>query len=218
MSLALFDLDRTLLDVNSGHLWLRAEWRDGRIGWTDAARAVWWLGRYALGDDDLDRALDEAAAMYAGHAAAEMAARVDAWFDRELAHRVRPGARAALARHRDAGDTLVLATTSSQWVARCAARHLGLDHAISTVLEQRDDELTGRIAIPAHGPYKQSQVRAWADAHGHALDHATFYTDSYSDLPLLRAVARPIVVHPDRRLAREAARRKWPVVDWGRAP
>lgn len=45
MSLALFDLDRTLLAVNSGHLWLRAEWRAGRVGLRDAAWAVWWLGR-----------------------------------------------------------------------------------------------------------------------------------------------------------------------------
>lgn len=215
MSVALFDLDRTLLSVNSGHLWVRAEWREGRIGWRDTARAVWWLTRYALGDDELDEAMNAASQMYAGVREAEMAVRVRAWFDAEVASTLRPGAREAVARHREEGHTLVLATTSSQWAARCAQERWRFDEALATTLQVADGRLTGRIARPAHGPHKAQQALTWAREGGVDLGQAWFYTDSYSDLPLLEVVGHPVVVHPDRRLAREARRRGWPIEDWG---
>ncbi len=216
MTIALFDLDRTLLDLNSGSAWVRREWRSGRLGWTQAAWAAWWLGRYALGHEALDRAFAQAAAAYANRPEAEVRDEVETWFDAEIRHRLRPGARDAIATHRAAGDRLVLATTSSQFAAEAAARAFGLDDVISTVVEVRDGVLTGRLEANAFGAGKARQVAAWAAREGVSLVHATFYTDSASDLPLLRAVGRPRVVHPDRRLARAAAAEGWPVLDWGR--
>ncbi|MCB9665021.1 MAG: HAD-IB family hydrolase [Alphaproteobacteria bacterium] len=214
---AFFDLDRTLLDVNSGTLWLRHEWRQGRLGLPDAVRATWWLTRYALGHGDLDHALAHAASVYAGDPEAEIRQRVEAWFAERIAGRLRPGAVEALAHHRTRGDVLVLASTSSQYAARCAMRLYGLDDAVSTELEAQDGRLTGRLAASGFGAAKLARCAAWAEAHGVALADTTFYTDSYTDLPLLEQVGHPVVVCPDRRLAREAVRRGWPVQDWGRA-
>lgn len=214
---AFFDLDRTLLDVNSGHLWLRHEWRAGRISPTNLVLAAWWLTRYALGDASLDAALAHAASVYEGDREEEVRAGVEAWFSTQVASHLRPGARAALDHHRARGDTLVLASTSSQYAAACAVRAFGLDDAVSTVLESERGVLTGRLAASGFGAGKRAGCEAWAEAHGVPLHRATFYTDSFSDLPLLERVGAPVVVCPDRRLAREAGRRGWPVVDWGSA-
>ena len=219
MGAAFFDLDRTLVDTNSGGLWVRAEWRAGRLGSWDLARAAWWLGRYHLGHaDGLDAVLRHAAARLAGTAEAELAARVDAWFAAEVVARLRPGAAAALARHRAAGDRLVIATTSTQFVARAACAAFGLEVALATTLEVVDGRLTGRIADAALGDGKTVQAARWAAAAGIPMSACTFYTDSFADLGLLAAVGRPVVVAPDRRLAAEARRRGWPIEDWGDAP
>lgn len=216
MGVALFDLDRTLLDINSGRSWAVTQWREGRIGVRDLLWAGWWLVRYELGHEDgLDQAMEAAARSVVGEREASLDARVRRWFDAEIRHHLRPGARAALDRHRERGDRLVLATSGSIYAARAAVAAFGLDEPVATTLEVVDGRFTGRLTILAMGEGKTRAVREWADRAGHDLSEATFYTDSTSDRTLLEAVGHPRVVAPDRSLARLAAARGWPVEDWG---
>jgi len=215
-SAALFDLDRTLLDCNSGRLWVQKEWRDGRISMGSAVWAAWWLGRYSLGiDDGLEQVFRSAAQTLRGEEEAVFEARVRGWFDTEVRHRLRPGGRAALERHRLAGERLVLATTSSNYAGRAACEHFGLDDLVCTRFEVVDGVFTGRILSSALGASKADRAQEWADATGIDLDQCTFYTDSNSDLALLERVGRPVAVNPDRALARVARERGWEIVDWG---
>jgi phosphoserine phosphatase len=76
---------------------------------------------------------------------------------------------------------------------------------------------TGRsLGEVCFGAGKLRLARAFAEGRGVSLADCTFYTDSYSDLPMLEAVGRPVAVNPDRRLLRRAERAGWPVLDWGR--
>lgn len=216
---ALFDLDRTLLDCNSGRLWVQHEWRTGRLRSVEVLLASWWLLRYSLGSDaGLEEAFRAAVGRLAGLREGELQSRVDAWFQREVAHRLRPGARQALEAHRQAGDRLVLATSSTSHAAAAARRAFALDDVVCTCFEVVDGAFTGRIAELAAGPAKAERVLEWARRHDVDLAQATFYTDSATDLALLERVGRPVAVHPDRALARIARRRGWEIVDWGRAP
>ena len=212
---ALFDLDLTVLDVNSGHRWLAHEVRAGRMTWLAAAWAVGWMLRYAAGwESGLEQAYRRGAAGLAGELEATMDARVRAWFHEELAERVRPGALEAIARHREAGDRLVLATSTSIYLARVAAEHFGFDDCVATTFEVEDGRLTGRLRSIPIGSGKTRCVEAWAESEGVRLKDCIFYTDSSTDLELLTRVGEPRVVHPDRRLNREARARGWPVLEW----
>ncbi len=216
MALALFDLDRTLLDLNSGRSWAVTQWREGRIRARDLLWAGYWLVRYELGHDDgLDEAMEAAARSVAGEPEVELESRVRAWFAREILGHLRPGARAALDAHRQRGDTLVLATSGTIYAARAAVEAFGLDHPVATTLEVVDGRFTGRFGVLAIGEGKTRAVRDWASKAGFDLAEATFYTDSSSDRTLLEAVGDPRVVAPDRSLARLAEARGWPVEDWG---
>ncbi len=219
MALALFDLDWTLLDVNSGRLWVRAEWRAGRLRLREVAWASWWLARYSLGfASGLDAVFEAAVQGLEGQSEAELEARVEAWFQAEVRRHLRPGARAALSRHRERGDRLVIATSGTTYAARAAAAAFGLDAFVSTELEVDEGRLfTGRIATLAVGAGKRLAVEAWAEREGERLDDATFYTDSYTDLALLERVAHPVAVHPDRKLRRVARARGWPIAHWGQS-
>lgn len=216
-TVAFFDLDRTLIDVNSASLWVKHEWDRGAISVGVGVRASYWLLRYAMGDDTLDGAMAEASKVYTGAELATLVERIEQWFAAEVEGRLRPGARAVLQRHREAGDMLVLATSSSQYAAACAVRAFGLDEGIGTQPEVVDGVLTGELEASAYGRAKLYRCAAWAKERGVELSSCAFYTDSYSDLTLLDAVGRPVAVHPDRRLQRVARRRGWPIEDWGRS-
>jgi HAD superfamily hydrolase (TIGR01490 family) len=217
---AFFDLDRTLLDCNSGRLWLQKEWRDGRVSVGGALWATWWLGRYSLGvDRGLKRVFETAVQSLRGESEADFDRRVKAWFASEVRHRVRPGALSALERHRADDDRLVLATTSSTYAGRAACASFGLDHLVCTTFEVDDEGLfTGRIRESALGAEKAKRAEEWADAHDVDLGKSTFYTDSRSDVALMEKVGRPVAVNPDRALTRLARERGWEIVDWGLSP
>lgn len=218
MAVALFDFDKTLIDKNSGHLWLRSELRAGRVSRSDAIWAVYWFVRYALGmSEGLDQAFARAVATYTDTPEQDLAARSQAFFERELVHRLRPGARAAIEQHRQAGDRVAIASSTTQFIARDAMRAWGLELAACTEVEVRDGTITGAIASSALGVHKTARVLEWARAEGIALSEVTFYTDSATDADLLERVGKPVVVHPDRKLRRQALDRGWPIVDWGKS-
>ena len=218
MGLALFDLDRTLIDVNSGSLWVSHEWKAGRLSALDVVWASWWLARYSLGwESGLERVFEVAAAGLEGVPEVEVADRVRDFFDRDVRHRLRPGGERALRLHRDAGDELVLATSGTQFAAQAAIDAYGLQTFVCTELEILQGVFTGRIKALAVGEAKLYRVEEWAEQRGHDLSEATFYSDSMTDVALLERVARPVVVNPDRRLRRHAQERGWPIEDWGQA-
>ena len=215
---ALFDLDGTLIDCNSARLWVRREWDAGRLSPRDVLWAGWWLGKYALGRaDGLEQGFAAAVATLKGEREEEIAARTREWFAAEVAHRLRPGARAAVERHRAAGDRLVIATSSSRYAASEALAAFGFDDLISAEFEVLDGRFTGRVAALAVGDAKLQRASEWAGHVGVDLAECVFYTDSISDLALLARVGHPVAVNPDRALLRAARARGWEVVDWGRS-
>ena len=129
----------------------------------------------------------------------------------------RPGALRAVEEHRGTGDRLVLLTSSSGYLSELVSRDLRLDAILCNRFEVDAQGLhTGRpLGDVCFGLGKLTHAERYAREAGVALSQCAFYTDSYSDLPVLEVVGRPVAVHPDHRLRREAVRRGWPVVDWG---
>jgi HAD superfamily hydrolase (TIGR01490 family) len=145
-----------------------------------------------------------------------LAARCDDWFRRYVEPHVCDLGRRAVERHRERGDLLAIVTGASPYATSPLARRLGIPHVVASELEVDGDGIfTGRFVPPlcvGHG--KIERAKRLAEEHGFALEEATFYSDSYTDLPLLEAVREPIVVNPDMRLRRAATKRGWPIEIW----
>jgi HAD superfamily hydrolase (TIGR01490 family) len=214
---AFFDLDRTLIDANSGLLWARHEREQGNITTWQLARATLWSGLYLLSLVRLDDAYDAALSYYRGVSSSELEARTRAWFLEAVAGRLRPGAAAALAGHREAGHALVLLTNASCYEAAVAAETWKLDAWLANSFHtDASGCLTGTYEKPlCYGDGKVLRAGRWAVDHGVSLDASYFYTDSLSDLALLERVRNPRVVNPDPRLRRLARSRGYPILDWG---
>lgn len=216
MALALFDLDRTLLSVNAGQLWVRRELRLGYIGRWQATKAAAWIFGYHLGFSRIEKVLEDAIATMGGASEADIVARTRTFYDEEVARTFRPKAEEVVERHRARGDTLALLSSTSIYLANPVMAALRLDHALCNRFEVRDGLLTGRaIGTLCFGPGKLDHLRELADRLGERLEDATFYTDSASDLAVLEAVGTPVAVHPDPTLSRLAQKRGWRVEDWG---
>lgn len=116
--------------------------------------------------------------------------------------------------HQDAGRRVYICTAATQDMAQLLARVLGLDGGLGTRLEVDDDGvLTGRITGPFnYGKGKPIRMRELAATEGIDLQRSWAYSDSASDLPMLRAVGHPVVVNPDAELARVAREEGWDVM------
>jgi phosphoserine phosphatase len=115
--------------------------------------------------------------------------------------------------HQDAGRPAYIVTAASQELAQMLARVLALDGGIGMRSEVEEGVYTGRLAGPmTYREGKAQAVRELAEAEGIDLAASYAYSDSESDLPMLRAVGHPVVVNPDDELARVASEEGWQVV------
>jgi HAD superfamily hydrolase (TIGR01490 family) len=145
-----------------------------------------------------------------------MQARCDDWFFRDVEPLVSEQGRRAVVAHRAKGDVIAIVTGATPYIARPLARRLGIPHVVASDLEVGSDgRFTGRFVEPlCYGVGKLARARDLGLRLGFAVEEATFYSDSLSDLPLLEAVATPVVVNPDPRLSRVARKRGWRVERW----
>ncbi|MDP1824656.1 MAG: HAD family phosphatase [Archangium sp.] len=219
MRIAFFDLDKTILSVNSGSLWVRREVALGYLSKRKAFRAMAWLARYHFGFASAEAMVAQAVAHVAGTSSAELRERTERFFEEEVRNTYRPGAREAIERHRREGWKLVMLTSSSHYLSELVAAELRFDSVLCNRLEvDEGGRHTGKVVGGVcFGPGKLPHAQGEAERLGVPLRDSTFYTDSYSDLPVLEAVAQPVAVNPDPRLRRHAHRRGWQIVDWGDA-
>lgn len=212
---ALFDLDRTLVRVETASLYVRYQREIGEATTKDLLRTLVWVAKYTLGVLDAEKVAARVAATLTGTREIAMIEKCERWVERDVMPHVGDAARAAVARHAAAGDLLAIVTGASPYASRPVARRLGIPHVLASDLEVEDGRFTGKFVPPlCYGPGKIVRVQRLAEEHGFSLSDAIFYTDSYTDLPLLMAVGEPVVVNPDPRLAREARRRGWRVERW----
>ena len=215
---AFFDVDHTLLDVNSGASWLRHAWRTGKVKPLRALQAVGWLIRYRLALLDLEEVSARVALDYMGVGVAAMDAEVREWFHRDVVQHVCVEGREHVADHLQRGHFVTLLTSGTRFSAAPLADLLKVSHVLCTDLEAIDGVLTGRHIAPAcAGPGKVVHAERFAAEHGIDLARSYFYTDSFSDLPMLERVGCPRIVNPDPRLRRHARARGWEIERW-RAP
>ena len=211
---AFFDVDRTLLRVNSATHYLAWQVRTGQTDLVTAARHFRWIAQYSLGVIDAADVSRRVLAELAGVEEASFRAETARWFDRSIRRYLTRPARAEVARRRLAGDVLVILSASTPYVVEPLARTLGIEHVLCTELEVVDGRFSGRAARLRYGSAKLIAAREFAAEHDLDLEHSAFYTDSISDLPLLLTVGEPRVVNPDLRLGREATRRGWSIDRW----
>ncbi|MCD6497553.1 MAG: HAD family hydrolase [Deltaproteobacteria bacterium] len=216
---AFFDLDGTLLDGNSGWLWMTSEWRQRRITAKQMFDGTVYVIAYKLGMLDMEQAMAKALETIRGNREESLRTRTHAWFHEQVAHRFSPPGLDAVEWHRAQGHKLVLLTSASLYESEAVASLLKLDHYLCTRYELKDGRFTGHYVLPqCFGAGKVVWARAYAQKNDIDLAQSYFYSDSITDLPMLETVGHPMVVNPDLRLRLLGHRRHWPIHSWSMAP
>lgn len=215
-SVAFFDMDKTVLSVNSAGRYARFMYRRGQLGLGDILRTARWLVQYRLAMIDAQAVTRYAVSTLTGQPESEMIALCLEWFESDIRRFISERAVHAIESHRARGDHLVLLTAATPYIAQPVSRHLGFDACISSQLEvDARGAFTGKAVEPlCYGAGKIHWAERWAERHDVDFSRAWFYTDSYTDLPMFERVARPVAVNPDPRLKRYARRNNIPIEIW----
>jgi HAD superfamily hydrolase (TIGR01490 family) len=212
---AFFDMDRTLVRCNSGDLyikWLRAR---GEISRYRQLRALLWLAQYKLAILDMEAVTARVIAEMKGDDEGRMRETCLEFTRENVIGEVAPRAREALERHRQEGHVVAILSSSTPYVTEPLAQHLGIEHVLCTRLGVAAGKFDGTHIRPAcYGPGKVHWAEEFAKQSDVDLARSFFYTDSYSDLPMLQRVGMARVINPDTRLKRHALRVGWPVEAW----
>jgi HAD superfamily hydrolase (TIGR01490 family) len=216
MIAALFDMDNTLLRVDTAMSWTKFLYKRGELPASMLAKAIYWSTLYKLAVLDMETVFTKLCMDLAGDSEAEMVAKCAVWYRDHVEPYVAPAARVAVEHHRQAGHVVVLATGSTVYAAQPVARGVGIDHVLSSTLEVDPGRgtFTGRPRALCFGRHKVSLAEQWAGAHGIDLARSYFYSDSYNDLPMLARVGTAIAVNPDARLRRHAKKNGWAIQHW----
>jgi HAD superfamily hydrolase (TIGR01490 family) len=212
---AFFDLDKTLMEGSSALHFARAAYRNGMLSRRQLVRDGWANLRFRLRgstDQDTDELRRRVLDSIAGQQVRDLARLGPEILAGILPRLYREVLREAW-EHQDAGRPAYIVTAASQELADLLARVLVLDGGVGARSEVRDGVYTGRAAGPfTYREGKAEAIRELAEAEGIDLASSYAYSDSESDLPMLRAVGHPVAVNPDTALARIARDEGWQVI------
>ncbi|WP_122424154.1 HAD family hydrolase [Pseudomonas viridiflava] len=216
MALAIFDLDDTLIHGDSASLWSREMMR---LGWVEdedflsldqELMNAYSQGKLAM-EDYMAFSLTPMVGRTVENVAEAVAHLIKAVID-PLVYRE---ARQTIARHKAAGDRLLVISATGVHIVSPVAAHLGIDEVLAIDLEVQDGQFTGLTeGILTYREGKVLRLSEWLRVQDEMLEGAFFYSDSRNDLPLLKLVDNPITVNPDPTLRAYAQEHGWPVLDW----
>jgi HAD superfamily hydrolase (TIGR01490 family) len=217
MQLALFDLDHTLLPIDSDVEWARFLVKLGIVdGPAHSLRNEYFAQQYGAGTLNIAQFLEFQLAPLARYPIAQL----DAWHQRFMSEviepAIKPAARQLVAQHLAQGDLCALVTATNEFVTAPIAAAFGLPHLLATSIERIGDRYTGRPAgMPCFREGKITKTQAWLGEQGLSIadfERSWFYSDSANDLPLMACVSDPVATNPDPRLEQHARQQDWRVL------
>jgi len=214
MTLAIFDLDNTLIGGDSDHLWGCFVCEQGLVDGADfAARNEQFYEDYKAGTLDIDAYLRFALSPLVGHSKEQL----DAWHREFMATKIMPimlpRATELIDRHRQQDHELLIVTATNSFITGPIAQALGIDELLACEGEIVDGRYTGEPSgVLTYHRGKVTRLRQWLQGRDTSLEGAWFYSDSHNDLPLLELVDNPVAVDPDDILLARAREQGWPVI------
>ncbi|WP_417662611.1 HAD family hydrolase [Pseudomonas sp.] len=216
MTLAIFDLDDTLIDGDCASLW-SAEM--AKIGWVDGesflARDHQLMALYAQGELAMEDYMAFSLSPLVGRTPEEVAFVVEPFVEDVIEPLLHSDATRCLATHRKAGDRVVIISASAHFLVSAIAQRLGIKDILAIDLDIQHGCYSGNTqGVLTYREGKVTRLKQWLAEHDESLAGAYFYSDSHNDLPLLKLVDNPRAVNPVAELRSYAEQAGWPILNW----
>lgn len=215
MTLAIFDLDHTLLAGDSDYLWGEYMVENQIVDEQEyRQRNLVFYEDYQRGELDNDTYLEFALAPLARYSLDELYAWRADYVENWIKPIIVQGAANLLDQHRQQNHELLIISATNLFVTEPIAALLQVPTILSTEPEIAANRYTGRyLGTPTYREGKVTVLREWLTSTDHDLAGSFFYSDSINDLALLEQVDNPIAVHPDDELKAIAESRNWKIID-----
>ena len=214
MTLAIFDLDNTLLAGDSDHLWGEFLVERGIVDARAYREANDRFYRdYQAGNLNIHEYLDFALDLLRRHPPEQLEQWRREFLDTRIEPIILPAGRDLLDRHRRRGDHLMIITATNDFITAPIAERLEVGTLLATLVERRDGHYTGKATgVPCYREGKVRRLGQWLEETGESLSGGWFYSDSHNDIPLLERVDNPVAVDPDPLLEETARKRGWHIM------
>lgn len=214
MSLALFDLDNTLLGGDSDYLWGKFLTEQGIVDAAHYEREnLRFYTEYQAGTLDIHTFLEFQLTPLTQHPLDVLHGWREQFLSEKIWPIVLPKAVALVEKHRAQGDTLLIITATNRFITELIAVRFGIEHLLASEGEVLEGRYTGKIkGTPCFREGKVERLGEWLQEHGQTLEGSWFYSDSHNDIPLLEKVTHPVAVDPDAQLAEYAKKKDWQVI------
>lgn len=222
MKLALFDLDHTLLPLDSDHAWGVFT---TTLGWTDpvdfSRRNDEFYAHYKAGTLDIHEYIRFSTLAICCQGAMKSEAAHADFMRAVIEPAIKPQVLELVRTHQNQGDQVVIITATNEFVTRPIAKAFGVYELIAVELEREESSddagwFTGEIkGVPSFREGKVTRIEAWLEVRNLRLAdvESTFYTDSINDLSLMENVTHPVATNPDDRLRAIAVQKGWRILD-----
>ena len=216
MSLAIFDLDNTLIGGDSDFLWGEFLGEEGVVN-AKAYRKEneYFYQQYDLGVLDIYAWLEFSLEPLSRYSMTEL----EAFHHQFMIQKIEPimldKAQNCINQHKERGDTVLVMTASNSFVTAPIAKKYGINQMLATEPEIKAGRYTGGVSgIPCFQSGKVDKLMPWLQKNEETLTGSTFYSDSHNDLPLLELVDNPVAVNADKILTKIAEKKGWEVLNW----
>lgn len=214
MTLAIFDLDNTLIAGDSDHLWGEFIVEQGHVdGKFYREQNDRFYEDYKSGQLDIMAYLEFALSPLAQFEPAQLAALHKQFMTEKIDPILLPKARTLVKQHAAQGDRLLVITATNRFITEPIVKAFGIFEMLASEPEVINQRYTGKATgVPCFQEGKVTRLQQWLEAEGESLQGSYFYSDSANDIPLLQYVEYPVAVDPDERLEAFAKAEKIPII------
>jgi|TARA_B110000879_G_scaffold20272_1_gene25147 HAD superfamily hydrolase (TIGR01490 family) len=214
MALAIFDLDNTLISGDSDHSWGEFLVSEQRVDAQQFKKTNdQFYADYVAGSLDILAYLEFSLQPLTEMSMAELAELHQRFMQQVIEPMQLPQARALLQQHRDAGDRLLIITSTNRFIVEPICHSLGVTELLATDAEIVDGRYSGKVdGTPTYKEGKVIRLNAWLKEQNETLEGSWFYSDSINDLPLLLEVDHAVAVDPCPALRKEAEAKNWQIM------
>ncbi len=215
MTLALFDLDHTLINGDSDHAWGNFLVKKELVNTEEYRQANdYFYGQYQKGTLDIHEYNRFALKFLSENTMETLNTLHRTFMQEDILPMISEKVRQLITSHKEQGHTLVIITATNSFVTRPIATELGIEHLLAIEPKLVNGHISRELeGTPTFREGKVTRLNEWLEGRDETLENSYFYSDSHNDLPLLNIVDHPVVVNPDPVLLEIANKQGWPILD-----
>jgi HAD superfamily hydrolase (TIGR01490 family) len=213
---AFFDLDNTILKINSGESFLRRAYKNGLLSKRKLIHAHYLAVLYNFGLADPPAIIEKLNGWLAEAPVNDIGILCSEIVEKDLIPAIRPEMLTEIKMHKEQGANLVILSSVIDSICSLLLKHLDMHAAICSEMEVVNQRYTGRpIGKFCFRDEKLERMTRYLHNNNYTHEDSYYYADSIDDLPVLRSVGHPVCVHPDKHLEKIARKQNWVIHTWG---